>query len=117
MLVGEYLWITYCQPLRPEEQPGPSMMRERRCGTISRCWEFLADHRCRKLDLATQDLPFKPPPASVLPSSLSGVPFSLDFLVVALPSSPGPTNNGRQRAHAPLLHPCSPFPLRWTSRR
>lgn len=51
MLIGEYLWIAYCQTLAPGEEPDPDMMRERKkvSSHIQVLKNFFANHRCCKL--------------------------------------------------------------------
>ncbi|KAK4136534.1 hypothetical protein BT67DRAFT_183099 [Trichocladium antarcticum] len=48
MLIGEYLWIAYCQTLAPGEEPDPDMMRERKkvSSHIQVLKNFFANHRC-----------------------------------------------------------------------
>jgi hypothetical protein len=51
MLIGEYLWIAYCQTLTPGEEPDTQMMRERKkvSSHIQVLKNFFSNHRCCKL--------------------------------------------------------------------
>jgi len=48
MLIGEYLWIAYCQSLPPGVKPDPKMMRERKqvSSHIQVLKNFFLHHRC-----------------------------------------------------------------------
>ncbi|KAK4238285.1 hypothetical protein C8A03DRAFT_43929 [Achaetomium macrosporum] len=48
MLIGEYLWIAYCQSLPPGVEPDPQMMRERKkvSSHIQVLKNFFSNHRC-----------------------------------------------------------------------
>ncbi|KAK4154743.1 hypothetical protein C8A00DRAFT_42549 [Chaetomidium leptoderma] len=47
-LIGEYLWIAYCQSLPPGAEPDPQMMRERKkvSSHIQVLKNFFSNHRC-----------------------------------------------------------------------
>jgi hypothetical protein len=53
MLIGEYLWIAYCQSLPPGAEPDPQLelMRERKkvSSHIQVLKNFFSNHRCCKL--------------------------------------------------------------------
>lgn len=53
MLIGEYLWIAYCQSLPPGTEPDPQLelMRERKkvSSHIQVLKNFFSNHRCCKL--------------------------------------------------------------------
>jgi hypothetical protein len=50
MLIGEYLWIAYCQSLPPGVEPDRSMWRERKqvSSHIQVLKNFFQHHRCCK---------------------------------------------------------------------
>lgn len=71
MLIGEYLWIAYCQTLAPGEEPDPTMVRGRKkvSSHIQVLKNFFTNHRCCK----SQTAHVNPAP----PPSLQGCRWSL----------------------------------------
>jgi hypothetical protein len=55
MLIGEYLWLAYCQSLPPGVEPDPQMMRERKkvSSHIQVLKNFFVNHRCCKFGPTT----------------------------------------------------------------
>lgn len=58
MLIGEYLWIAYCQTLPPGVEPDPQMARERKkvSSHIQVLKHFFSNHRCCKSENCVRKL-------------------------------------------------------------